>query len=159
MGEPTSVCPREGAMSWRRCMSRAPLERCRKGERRRTRQGSRIGLGLRCCPRPDRAPSRTVLCAVSRVPVGAANARGAGRFGDACRLPPCGHKFYRGYQGVGGPVRRSWRALLACLDHPHPLSGCVPRMRAARGRDLSWAHDGNGGPRSQGFMLVVMRRL
>src|SRR6202007_1294411 len=37
----------------------------------------------------------------------------------------------RGYQGVVGLVGWPKEALLACLDHPLPLSGCLPRMRAA----------------------------
>ena len=46
-------------------------------------------------------------------------------------LPRRSHLFLRGYQGLGTSLWDTRMVLLACVDSWHPLSGGVPRMRAA----------------------------
>jgi hypothetical protein len=50
-------------------------------------------------------------------------------------------QIFRGYQWVEWVSSTGRRCLLACVDCRLPLSGCVPRMRPAPGREVGWAHD------------------
>src|ERR1700750_2834710 len=49
--------------------------------------------------------------------------------------------FLRGYQRLGSAPRRPESRLLACVNSPHPLSGGLPRMRAAAAVFWAGAHD------------------
>jgi len=79
--------------------------------------------------------------AVTRLPGSQAPRSGGPVLSDpaagGCEKPPRSLGFSGDINGLGPPARRPRGAVPACVDSPHPLSGGMPRMRAAPA--VNWA--------------------